>query len=122
VQARVALGEWDAALVDQARLRELCGEASPPSFASGGHGAEALSYEARGDRAAADAVHAEIDSWMTDGERPRLWANPLTAVASARRGDFDRARDLLGQLAGKHGSYYARELAARCALIAEDGS
>ena len=124
VIARIPLGDWDEALADQARLRELFGEqdARPPSFASGGHGAEAFIYEARGDLAAADAVLTEIDGWATEGERPRLWANPLAAATAARRGEFARARTLLGQLAGKHGIYLARELEARCTLIAEEGA
>ena len=72
-------------------------------------------------QAAADAVLDEIDGWETGGERPRLWANPLAAVAVARRGDFARARAYLAQLAGSTASTSARELEARCTLIAEEG-
>ena len=123
VIARLPLGDWDEALAEQARLRELFGEAAtrPPSFASGGHGAEALIHELRGEEAAADAVLDEIDGWEAGGERPRLWANPLAAIAVARRGDFARAHAYLAQLVGKHGIYLARELEARCTLIAEEG-
>ena len=81
---------------------------------------EALIHEARGERAAADAVLAEIDAWMGGGERPRLWAMPQAAVAMARRGDFARARALLRHLAGDHRLYHARELEARCSLVAEE--
>ena len=123
VIARLALGDWDEALAEQARLRELFGEAAtrPPSFASGGYGAEALIHELRGDQAAADAVLDEIDGWEAGGERPRLWASPLAAIAVARRGDYERAHAYLAQLVGKHGIYLARELEARCTLIAEEG-
>jgi class 3 adenylate cyclase/tetratricopeptide (TPR) repeat protein len=124
VIARVPLGEWDEALAEQALLRELFGEAAtrPPSFASGGHGAEALIHELRGATAAADAVLDEIDGWESGGERPRLWANPLAAIVAGRRGDFARAHAYLAQLAGKHGIYLARELEARCTLTAEEGA
>jgi class 3 adenylate cyclase/tetratricopeptide (TPR) repeat protein len=120
VLARVPLGDWDEALADQARMRELLGENAdrPPSFASGAHGAEALIYEARGDHAAADAVLAVIAAWKKDGERARLWAHPPASVAAARRGDFAAARELLEPLR-KSGVYRARELDARCTLIAE---
>ena len=122
VLARVPLGTWDEALADQARLRAMLGgnAAQPPSFASGGHGAEVLIHEARGERAAADAVLAEIDAWMGGGERPRLWSMPQAAVAMARRGDFARARALLRNLSGDHRLYHARALEARCSLVAEE--
>ncbi len=122
VLARVPLGTWDEALADQARLRAMLGgnAAQPPSFASGGHGAEVLIHEARGERAAADAVLAEIDAWMGGGERPRLWSMPQAAVAMSRRGDFARARALLRNLSGDHRLYHARALEAHCSLVAEE--
>ena len=124
VLAQVPLGDWDAALSDQARLRAVLGDgaASPPSFASGGHGAEAFIHDARGDRRAADVVLGEIEAWMGSGERPRLWAIPQTAVTFARRGEFARARSLLDRLAGTHGIYIARVLEARCTMIAEEAA
>ena len=62
VLSRLPLGQWDEALADQVRARELLGDdaANPPSFASGGYGAEAFILEARGDAAGADAVRAMI--------------------------------------------------------------
>ena len=124
VIARVPLGDWDEALADQARLRALVAESGasgPPSFASGGHGGEAFILAARGDAAAA-AVLNEIDAWDLEGERPRRWANPLASVAAARRGEYARARAYLSQLTGRHRIHHARELEARCTLIAEEGS
>ncbi|MDX6628988.1 MAG: hypothetical protein QOH00_1234 [Gaiellales bacterium] len=124
VLAQVPLGEWDAALADQARLREVLAEqgmSRPPSMASGGHGAEAFIHQARGERAAADAVLEEIEAWTVEGEWPRLWATPLTAIAFARRGDFGAARRSLEALA-QTGVFRARELEVRCVLIAEKGA
>ena len=91
VLARLPLGDWDEALAEQARLRELFGEPAnrPPSMASGGHGAEALIHEARGEVAAADAVprrdrvvehRRRAAAALGDAARRR---SPL-----ARRGDF----------------------------------
>jgi ATP/maltotriose-dependent transcriptional regulator MalT len=120
ILAQVPLGDWDDALAGQARLRELLGgTTAPPSFASGAYGAEVLLHEARGDRAAADAVLAEIDAWSAAGERPRLWPVAPAVVALARRGDFAAAHR---RLDGLHdlGIYLARELEVRCTLIAEE--
>jgi class 3 adenylate cyclase/tetratricopeptide (TPR) repeat protein len=123
VLAQVPLGEWDAALSDQGRVRELLGDDAdrPPSMSSGGHGAEAFIHEARGNRDAADAALAAIDAWNTSGEGRRHWAIPLAATALARRGDFARARRGLEQVLGS-GLFLDRELEARAALIAEEGS
>jgi class 3 adenylate cyclase len=123
VIARVPLGEWDEALTDQIRLRELLGDrvTQPPSFASAAHGGEALIHEARGDRAAADAVLAEIEAWRIGGEQPRRWSTPLAAVTLARQGKYAAARVLLDRLL-EGGLYRARELEARCTLVAEEGA
>jgi class 3 adenylate cyclase len=126
VLARVPLGDWDEALAEMARLRQFFGGQAdrPPSMASGGHGAEAFIYEARGEIAAADAGLAVIESWNTHGEWPRRWATPSAAVALARRGEFAAARralDLLRESGGQSARLYrGRELEARCALIAEE--
>jgi hypothetical protein len=120
VLAQVPMGEWDQALADQARLREYLGEhpTRPPSMASGGFGAAAFIYDARGDRAAADAELAVIAEWNADGEWPRQWATPLAAATLARRGDFDAARTLLAPLR-ENALFADREIEARCTLIAE---
>jgi class 3 adenylate cyclase/tetratricopeptide (TPR) repeat protein len=119
VLARVALGEWDEALADQARVRELLGadESNPSSFASGGYGAEALIHEARGETAAADAVRVEIETWYS-GDRPRKWPLPHLILMLARRGDFSTAREALGVLHDRD-IYLPRELEVHCTLIAE---
>jgi class 3 adenylate cyclase len=121
VLAQVPLGDWDAALADQARLRELLGDRAsrPPSMASGGHGAQAFIHQAREEHAAAEAVLAEIEAWSVAGEWPRMWANAPAAVAFARRGDFAAARRNLDALLD-NGIYRGRELEARCILIAEE--
>ena len=120
VLARVPMGEWDAALADQARLRGLLGDQAsrPPSMASGGHGAEAFIRTVRGEGEAAVAVLAEIEAWTVEGEWPRQWATPLAALALAREGDFERARRNLDSLLDS-GIYFGRELEARSVLIAE---
>ena len=123
VLAQVPMGQWDAALNDQARLRTLLGDQAsrPPSMASGGHGAEAFIRRARGESEAADAVLTEIEAWTVGGEWPRLWAMPLVALAYAREGDFERARRHLDSLLGTD-VYRGRQLEARGALIAEEGT
>jgi class 3 adenylate cyclase len=120
VLAQVPMGQWDAALADQTRLRTLLGDQAsrPPSMASGGYGAEAFIRRARGESEAADAVLAEIEAWTVGGEWPRLWATPLVALAYARDGDFARARRHLDLL--DSGIYRRRQLEARCVLIAEE--
>jgi tetratricopeptide (TPR) repeat protein len=120
--ARLPLGDWDGALADQARTRDLLEArgAGPASFASGGYGAEVLIYEARGDRAAADAVIAEVESWDETGSQVRPWPLMGIAVALARRGAFARARELLDGL--DHDIYLPRALETRCTLIAEEGA
>jgi tetratricopeptide (TPR) repeat protein len=122
VLAQLPLGDWDGALAAQARLRRLLGERAkaPPSFASGGHGAEVLIHEARDDRAAADAALAEISAWEVEGERRRRWATAPVAIALARRGEFAESARLLDQLL-EAGVYRVRELEARCTVLAEEG-
>jgi len=119
VLARMSLGEWDEALVDQARVRELLGEsaASAPSFASGGYGTVALIHEARGETGTADRLRAELEAWFS-GERPRKWPLPHLILMLARRGDFSTARELLEVLHDRD-IYLPRELEAHCTLIAE---
>jgi tetratricopeptide (TPR) repeat protein len=78
--------------------------------------------EARGDRAAADAVLGVIESWDARGEWPRRWATPLAGAALARRGDFAAARRTLDKLLDSRPLYLGRELEARCTLIAEQGA
>ena len=123
VLSRVALGQWDEALAEQARVRELlgAGASSPPSFASGGYGAEAFIHEARGDVTAADAVRAEVTAWQFGEERPRKWPLAQLLLMLARRGDFAAARAVAERLADR-GVYLPRELEARCTLVAEEGT
>jgi class 3 adenylate cyclase len=118
VMARLPLGEWDEAIATFARMRELLAGESPPSFASGGHGAAALIHEMRGERGASDALLAEIDAWDVTGRRLRRWPIPPAAVALARRGDHVGARRLLALL-DPNGVERARALEARCSVIAE---
>ena len=63
----------------------------------------------------------EIEAWTVGGEWPRLWAMPLVALAYAREGDFERARRHLDSLLGTD-VYRGRQLEARGALIAEEGT
>ena len=123
VLSRLALGQWDEALADQAQVRAFLGDvaASPPSFASGGYGAEAFIHEARGNAAAADAIRAEVTAWQFDEERPRKWPLPQLLQMLARRGDFAAAREIAERLPDR-GMYLPRELEARGTLIAEEGS
>jgi hypothetical protein len=122
VLSRVPLGQWDEALAEQVRVREWLGHDgdNPPSFAAGGYGAEAFILEARGDAAAADAVRAMIETWSAD-ERPRKWPLPQLVMMLARRGDFAAAHEVLERLPDR-GIYLARELEARCTVIAEEGT
>jgi class 3 adenylate cyclase/tetratricopeptide (TPR) repeat protein len=118
--AHVPLGNWDEGLAAQQFIRELMSDAStPPSFASGGYGAEALILVAREDPLADERL-TEVEAW-TSVEFPRRWPLPFAAVAYARRGEFDSARRLL-DLLDDQGVYRPRELEARCALIAEEQS
>jgi tetratricopeptide (TPR) repeat protein len=123
--ACVPLGRWDEALAAQKRIRDATSveHPSPPSYASGGYGAEAFILEAREERGAADARLAEVEAWTGD-ELPRRWPLPLAAVAYARRGEFDAARRLLSLLDDplNHGVYRVRELEARAALIVEEAA
>ena len=122
VLSRLPLGEWDEALADQTRVRGLVGDSTtkPPAFASGGYGAEAFIYEARGDAGRADAILAEVGS-LDVGERTRKWPLPQLVLMLSRRGDFAAARDVLGRLPDR-GIYVPRELEARCTLVAEEGT
>jgi len=122
VLSRVALGEWDEALAEQARVRELLGDeaSDAPSFASGGYGAEAFMHEARGETTAADAIRAEIEVWY-EAERPRKWPLPQLILMLARRGDFSAAREALAVLADRR-IYLPRELEVHCTLVAEQGT
>ena len=124
--ANVPLGNWDEALVAQQYVRDATSgdHPSPPSFASGGYGAEALILEAREERGASDERLAEIEVWTAE-ELPRRWPLPLAAVAHARRGDFAMARHLLALLSDGRATvavYRVRELEARAALIVEEGA
>jgi hypothetical protein len=118
--AHVPRGEWDEALAVQARLRELLDGGAPPSFATGGYGAEMFIHEAREDRAAADAVLAEVDAWTADPQRRRPWPAPLIAAALARRGDVAAARARLATL--DQPIYRQRALEVRCSVLAEEGT
>jgi len=124
VLAQAPLGDWDAALANQERVRALLGErgSRPPSMASGGFGAEMFIHEARGERASADAAFAVVDAWSRDGEARRNWATPLVAAALVRRGDFASAREYLERLRDTEALFLDRELEARCLLIAEEGA
>jgi hypothetical protein len=92
---------------------------APPSFASGGYGAEAFILAAR-EEPLADERLTEVEAWTSE-ELPRRWPLPFAAVAYARRGEFDAARRLLDLLYDQ-GVYRPRELEARCALIVEEQS
>ena len=120
--ARVPMGDWDGALADQTRLRELLDArgAGPASFATGGYGAEALIHEARGEPDAADAVIAEVESWTASGGVVRRWPLAGIAVALARRGDFAGARRALGQFSVD--LYRPRGLEVHCTVIAEEAA
>jgi tetratricopeptide (TPR) repeat protein len=118
--AHVPLGNWDEALAAQQLIRELTSDGSaPPSFASGGYGAEAFIRAAREDTRADERL-AEVEAWTAE-ELPRRWPLPLAAVAYARRGEFGAARRFL-DLLDDQGVYRPRELEARCALIVEEQS
>jgi class 3 adenylate cyclase/tetratricopeptide (TPR) repeat protein len=123
--AKVPLGDWDGALAAQQRVRDATSEdhPAPPSFASGGYGAEAFILEAREERGAADMRLSEVETWTAE-ELPRRWPLPLAAVAYARRGDFDSARRLLSWLEDERaqGVYRVRELEARAVLVVEEGA
>ena len=103
VLAQVPLGDWDEALADQARLRELLGERRdrPPSMASGGYGAEPLHPRGarrprRGGRRA--RRDRRVGRRRRDGRGS--WAIPLAAVDAraprrlrrGARGCLDRLR------------------------------
>jgi hypothetical protein len=118
--AHVPLGSWDEGLAAQQFIRELMSDGSaPPSFASGGYGAEAFILVAR-EEPLADERLTEVEAWTSE-EFPRRWPLPFAAVAYARRGEFDSARRLL-DLLDDQGVYRPRELEARCALIVEEQS
>jgi tetratricopeptide (TPR) repeat protein len=122
--ARLPLGDWDGALEAQAQLRELLGGGrhTPPSFASGGYGAEAFIHEARGDRAAADAILAQIEALGGLPRRRRsTWALPQVALTLGLRGDFEAAREALERIRDV-GPSRPRRLEALCSLIAEQGT
>src|SRR3954452_12276775 len=118
--AGLPLGHWDDALAAQEVVRSLTAERSaPPSFASGGYGAEALILAAREDPRADDRL-AEVEAWTAE-ELPRTWPLPAAVVAYARRGDFEAARRLLGLLDDQL-VYHARALEGPCTLIGEEAA
>jgi class 3 adenylate cyclase/tetratricopeptide (TPR) repeat protein len=121
--ARMPLGEWDQALVDQERVRGLLGARAnePPSFASAGYGVEALIHVARGDDDAAETSLQVMREWDDGPQRPRHWPLASAALALARRGEFSDARRLLDRLLDR-GVYRQRELEARAGLVAEEGA
>jgi tetratricopeptide (TPR) repeat protein len=121
--ARIPLGQWEPALVDQAHIRELLGDQAPfpPSFASAGYGAELLIRTARGEDAAADAGIAELWQWAHQNKPTRLWPFPAMALALARQGDFTGSRRVLEELPRDEMSRPGR-LEALCTLVAEEGA
>jgi class 3 adenylate cyclase len=119
--ARFALGDWDGALADQARVRELIGGwmmDAPPPFASGGYGTEALIHVARGE--GAETV-AEVEEWQLVGHRRRRWPLPHLALALVRLGELERMRSIVVELSGES-AFGPRTLQLRCELIAEEGA
>jgi class 3 adenylate cyclase/tetratricopeptide (TPR) repeat protein len=95
------LGRWREFLVDFELLGELLGErrTDPPYFASRPFGAAAFIHVARGDDVAADRVLAVIDGLRG----PQGWrlntAFLLGSLAYAERGQLDRAREYMGEVA-----------------------
>ena len=120
--ARLALGDWDGALADQARVRELIGEeAAVPRFSTSGYGVETLIHEARGDRAAADAVLAEIWAGMEATESTRDWSLPPGRPWRWRAGATSTQAASMLDRVSVLGVYLPRELEARCVLDGRAG-
>ncbi|HMC37487.1 MAG TPA: AAA family ATPase, partial [Actinomycetota bacterium] len=117
------LGEWDLFLEAFAVLQDLLGDRrnDPPYFASLPFGAAALVHVIQGDGPAADRVFAVID-YLSARKGPRMESmRGLGALALARRGEFDRARQLLRAIATEKAAELAPVvLLVECELIGEE--
>jgi class 3 adenylate cyclase/tetratricopeptide (TPR) repeat protein len=117
------LGEWDRFLEAFAVLQDLLGSrrTDPPYFASLPFGAAALVHVIQGDDPAADRVFAVIDD-LSARKGPRMESmRGLGALALARRGESDRARQLLRAIATEKVTELAPAvLPVECELVWEE--
>jgi class 3 adenylate cyclase len=123
VGARFALGDWDAALADQAELERVVGLAArelPPGYAMGAYTRSGLCHELRGEREQADRyVELGLRYVAARGvERvrgPSIHLPPL-ALTLARRRRFDEAMALVPLVPRSAGAGVVLE--ALCELVA----
>lgn len=116
--AQLHLGDWEGALGNFARMREVIAGAPPPGFATAAQGVVALIHEARGEQARADELIAEMEAWPREGVTPPIWPVAPAALVLARRGDFESAGRMLDRMTVSD-AYRGRELEARCTLVQE---
>jgi class 3 adenylate cyclase len=98
VSARFNLGEWDAALADQAELERvvaLAPRGDPPAYSMGAYTRVALCHALRGEHGDADRYIALALRYLERRGKPARKAAPShappLALALARRGRFDEA-------------------------------
>jgi tetratricopeptide (TPR) repeat protein len=126
VAARLKLGEWDAALADQAELERVVALApreGPPAYSMGAYTRVALCHVLRGEHDDADRYIAMALRYFELRRNPHARGSPLAApslaLALARRGRFDEALPLI-PLAPRTPAAGAT-LEALCEIVAEGG-
>ena len=126
VAARFELGDWDAALADQAELERvsvLSPQGLPPSFTMGAYTRVALCHELRGEREDADRYvelalrYVELGGFIR--VRGRSIHLPPLALTLMRRGRLDEATDLIPLEPGSVNAGVTLE--ALCEIAAESG-
>src|SRR5205807_8724468 len=115
------LGEWDEALAQFERVRELLEDRrdEPPYFATHAYAAAGIIHEARGERLESDRL-ADLLLPMGAGFSARLYAW-LTRLL-IERGEIDRAVAYFAARPAAWRVHTAEVLAARCELIAAVGA
>jgi class 3 adenylate cyclase/DNA-binding SARP family transcriptional activator len=105
VAARFRLGEWEAALADQAeleRVASLTPRELPPGFSMGAYGRIALCHALRGEHEDADRYIELVLRYVTRGSFARVRVRsihlPPLAEALARRERLDEAIGLLSDV------------------------
>jgi class 3 adenylate cyclase len=116
------LGEWPAFLEDFESLQELLGDRrdDPPYFAARPFGAAAFVHAVQGDDVAADRIFAVIDRLRAAKGFRLNTALALGALGHARRGNMDRARQYMSEVAYEDTESGPIPLESQCDLAAEE--
>jgi class 3 adenylate cyclase/tetratricopeptide (TPR) repeat protein len=122
--ARLRLGDWDGLLEDLAVVESAAGGGLPAPYATPLVAAGALVNHLRGDEGECDrllrVLEASDHSGDVEGTDPLLarWAE-YSAPILARRGDVDRAVDLIDRTTYRTASRMGQLLLARCLVVVE---